>query len=496
MNESSIRSIAIVGGDIAGWTAAAGLANSLKGLDVSITVLELPDLINVEPVQYTTPGTLAFFEHLGIDATELVRQTGATYRLGTGLHDVSAKGDHRISAFGPHGAMMGFVHFNHFIARAKSGGQDLHLNDYSPTAVAARNAKFCISDDRAAPPIHFGLNLNTEKLTQLLSRNATLNGVRTARSRVDGVRISGDGRRIETLLLDDGSQLQADFYIDCSGEDGLLTGATLGVEYVDWSHWLPCSKAIGVTAKTPHDNIPVHHCTATDNGWLLSTPLQYRTACRFLYCPEDVGDEAAATEVRDYLGVDEAEALAMNDVRSGHRAAPWHLNCVALGAAAGYVEPLDLSTLHFIQSAVLRLAQLWPASVFQPELAAEYNRAVINEFECVRDFTMLRYIGATWRSTPFWKRVASSDRPDSLENRIELFRSRGRVHLDEHETFDRDAWVGAFLAAELWPAGYDPLLDSLDAQQLQQHFTRMKVTIAQAVQAMPGHRDFISKQLA
>lgn len=493
----SVREVVIVGGDIAGWTVAAGVANSLKGSGVNITLLELPDLINVEPVQYTAPASLEFFEHLGIEIDELISQTGATFRLGTGLHDVTADGDHRISAFGPHGGLMGFVRFQHYITRARQHGQELALNDYTPNAVAARNGKFIRPTEAGAermPPLTFGLNLNTEKLTRLLSSNATVNGVGVARGALDAVRLSDDGSRIDSLQLDDGSSLVADLYIDCSGESALLIGAALGVPFVDWSAFLPCSRAMGATAKTEHDNIPVHHCTATDRGWLLSTPLQHRTACRFLYSPAQVSDDDAADEVNKRLGVNVAEAVAFGDTPSGHRREIWLSNCVAMGAAAGAVEPLDLSSFHSVQSAVLRLMRLWPSASVQPELAAEFNRAAINELECLRDFARLRYVNAGWPESPFWQRVELQVLPDTLESRLALYRSRGRVLLGEYETWPWETWLAAFNAADVQPEGYDPLLDSMGAAQLQQHFANMKVAVAQAVAEMPGHRDYL-KQL-
>lgn len=494
MNDNRVSSVVIVGGDIAGWTAAAGLANTLKGLPVEITVLELPSLINVEPVQYTAPRSLGFFSHIGIDAVELLRHTGATFRLGTGLHDVIAEGDHRISAYGRHGAMMGFVHFHHYATREVLRGQKIHFNDYSATAVAARNGRFMRPDDgdRRFPPITYGLNLNTEKLTRLLCKNAMVNGVRVTRGSIDKVQLSTDDGRIETLLLEDGTSLSADFFVDCSGESALLIGAALGTGCVDWSGWLPCSRAIGITAKTAHDDIPLHHCTATENGWLLNTPLRHRSACRFLYSPGEISDDEAAAELRRNLDLDDPEALAMSNSVSGHRSSFWQSNCVAMGAAAGSVEALELSSFDLLQSAVLRLARLWPSRPLQPQLATEYNFATAREFEHLRDFTMLRYLGTGWRPARLWQRMAGHALPDSLADRIELFRSRGRFALDEEGVFPRETWIAALVAAEQWPRGYDPLLDSMSSTRLQQHFANMKVAIAQAVQQMPAHRDYLA----
>ena len=499
MSQQNISSIVIVGGDISAWAAAAWLANSLKGLPIKITLLELPDMVNAEPMQYTVPETLRFFPPLGIDTTELVKQTGATYRLGTGLHGLLSAEEHRILPFGRFGSDIGFVHFHHFISRAHQQGEALTLNDYSPTAVAARNGRFMRAEDDSEgknPPLIYGLNFNTEKLTQLLCENATINGVGVVSSRIDSVQFKPETGHIDSLTLQDKSTLTADLFVDCSGEDALLIGAALGVELDDWSELLPCSRSIAVTAKTDHDNIPVHHCTATEQGWFLSTPLQYRTACQFRYAPELVSDEAAATRLRDFVGEQDPDALAMSDMRSGQRREIWHKNCVALGAAAGWVEPLDISNFHLLMSGLSRLTQLMPTLGMQEELAAEYNQAMSNELQCSRDFTLLHYLSANWRSSEFWEALRDRPLPDSLQHRIELFCSRGRVWLDEHEVFPREAWAAAFFAAELWPRGYDPLLDSMNSAQLQQHFANMKQAILQAVHQMPDHRDYLKNLTA
>lgn len=496
MSRGSLSSIVIVGGDISAWAAAAWLANSLKGLPTKITMLELPDMVNSEPMQYTVPETLRFFEPLGIGTAELIKQTGATFRLGTGLHGLVHADEHRVLSFGRHGSDIGFVHFHHFFTRARQHHEKMNLNDYSPTAVAARNGRFIRAEDAGAekmPPLGYGLSFNTEKLTQLLCENATINGVGVVSKRIDSVRFDPEGGHIDELLLEDGTALTADLFIDCSGEDSLLIGEAFGVEFEDWSNQLPCSRSIAVTAKTDKDNIPVHHCTATDDGWFLSTPLQHRTACQFLYSPDFVSDDTAAEHLRNLVGAQDPDALAMSNSRSGHRRHIWHKNCVALGAAAGWVEPLDISNFHLLMSGLSRLTRLMPTVSMPAELATEYNRAMSNELECIRDFTLLHYLSANWRQSDFWKATTMATMPASLQNRIDLFCSHGRVWLDEHETFPREFWAAAFIAAELWPRGYDPLLDSMNAGQLQQHFANMKHAILQAVQQMPDHRDYLAK---
>ena len=360
--------------------------------------------------------------------------------------------------------------------------------------MAARAGKFHVpASNRNLPSLSYGLNFNTEKLTRVLIDNATINGVGVVRRRINSAQLNAENGRIECLLLDDETTLAADLFVDCSGEAALLIGEALEVEFVDWSESLAASRSIAVTAKTDHHNIPVHHCTATDDGWFLSTPLQHRTACQFRYSPEHTSDDVAATQVEKFVGELGPEALALSNMRSGHRRSMWRRNCVALGAAAGWVEPLDISNFHFLMSGVSRLTALLPTLAMQEGLATLFNRAMIEELACVRDFGLLHYHSAQWRATPFWNASREHDIPDSLRRRIELFASSGRIWLEEHETFPGDTWAAAFLAAGITPRAYDPLLDATDEDQIQQHFSNMRRAIQQAVRQMPNHREYLAK---
>ncbi|MDH3841136.1 MAG: tryptophan 7-halogenase, partial [Chromatiales bacterium] len=285
----------------------------------------------------------------------------------------------------------------------------------------------------------------------------------------------------------------ADLFIDCSGEAALLIGKALEVKFIDWSQFLPASRSIAVTAKTDHHNIPVHHCTATDDGWFLSTPLQHRTACQFRYSPEHVSDELAATHIERFVSELGPEALVLSNMRSGHRQYMWHKNCVALGGAAGWVEPLDISNFDFLMSGLSRLTSLMPTLAMQDSLATLFNREMTEQLACVRDFGLLHYYAAQWRDTPFWNATREHEKPDSLQQRIELFASSSRICLEEHETFGRDTWAAAFLAAGITPRAYDPLLDLVNDEQIQQYFSNMRRAIQEAVRQMPNHREYLAQ---
>jgi tryptophan halogenase len=492
---SGLDKIVIVGGDVTGWTVAAAIANSLRGHKCTVTLLDVPDIINVEPVQYTAPSTLEFFRHIGVDEDELIRQTGATLRLGTGIHYRNRATDHRILAFGDQGGTMGVVPFHHYVARQRLSGVETNLNQFSATAMAARQSRVVRPSDPDAstlPPIGYGLNMNTEKLTRLLRNNATINGVRALHQGIDSVDLHPASGYIRQLRLTDESTLAGDLFIDCSGEAALLIGATMGVAFEDWREYLPCSRTVAATTRSAQDDTPVHHIAARDDGWISSTPLRHRAAHRFLYPPEFVSDDEAAARLRAHLGAFEAEAFSTHQMPSGRRREMWACNCVAIGSAAAFVEPLDLSTLHMTQRAAMQLAAMLPATPATPALATEFNRRVGEEYESLRDFTHLHYVASFWRRSEFWREMAAYKRPRSLQRKIDLYRSRGHIRSRDNDVWPLETWIAALMSADIWPDGYHPLLDSFDSQQLDQHFGRMRQAIAQATSRMRPHREYLA----
>ena len=493
---SSVGQIVIVGGGLEGWLAAAALAHSLQGTATSVCVIDVQGLVNVEPAQYTLPQTLDFLRRLGIEDTELIRDTGATYRLGTVLRNLSHEGDVRIRPFGGHGANIGFLPFHHFLTKLREAGDSTNYNDWSPNAVAALGNRVMAGGESAPsnmPLLPYGMHLNTDKLIGILRARATSAGATRLEGRPVDVRQDAESGLLEAVRLADGGEVEGELFLDCTGETAVLIHAALGVPYVDWSHWLPCNRRVSVATQGPPSMPPLLHCTARESGWILQAPLHHRTANQLLYSSECTDDEAASNELIRFVGSASADALAFGETRSGHRQRFWAGNCIAVGTSAGRVEPLDVSDLHLVQSAVSRLLRLFPSSRMEQALAEEYNRATRQEYECLRDYQMIDYYASEWRGSRFWRRARGSDTLESFKARLDLFRSRGRIRLEEHESYPREGWVSAFLAADIWPDGYDPLLDSMKVVELRSHFEAMRSAIRQAVEAMPTHEQCLKE---
>ena len=496
MTNSEISRVIVAGGGLEGWTAASGLASALKGTGVSLVVVNVPRLVNVDPAQYVPPDALQFFRDAGIDEDEIIRETGATFRLGTAVSGLKSEDDNLFRPFGVTGAHIGFIHFHHLATKLRLSGEPFELNAFSPNAAASAAGRFKRADDNdghSGPPIAYGLNLNTDKLIALLRTHAVNKGVEIIEGELTDVVRASDGSRIGAVIVDEDRRIEGDLFIDCTGESALLIREGMNVPYVDWSHWLPCDRRINVTTRGRPGMPPILRNVATDQGWLVQAPLQYRTANQFCYSSHCTSDEDASNFLVDFLGDVSADAMAFGETRNGHRQHFWSGNCIAIGTSAGRVEPLEVSDFHLVQRAVRRLVQLFPTRKVEPTLAHEYNRATQEEHECLRDYTQLNYLVSEWRDSPFWKLGSGADANPSLTERVELFRSRGRVTLREHETFDRDGWVAALLSVGVLPEGYDPLLDSMELPALRAHFDTMLAAIGRAVQGMPTQRDYLDR---
>ena len=496
MSNSDIARIIIAGGGLEGWTAACGLAHALHGTGVSIAVIEVPRLVNVDPAQYTLPESLAYLRSIGIDEDELIRETGATFRLGTALRGLKAEQETLLRPFGVTGANIGFIHFHHLATRLRLDGDNVDINALSPNATAAACNRFRRPSDEEAkgsPPVAYGLSLNTDKLIALLRANGVSKCVEIIEGQPTDVVRASDGSHIASVIVDGERRVEGDFFIDCTGESALLIREAMDVPYVDWSHWLPCDRRVNVTTKGRPDMPPVLRTTATDSGWLVQAPLQYRTANQLSYSSQVTSDEEASNFLVERLGDADADALAFGETRNGHRQQFWSGNCVAIGTAAGRVEAVEVSDFHLVERAVTRLVELLPTRRIEPAPAREYNRATRDEYECLRDYLQLNYIASEWRDTPFWKLSRGAEANTALAERVDLFQSRGRVLLCENESFDRDGWVAALLSAGISPRGYDPLLDSMNLAELMAHFGAMRSAIQRAVEAWPTQREYLDQ---
>lgn len=486
---NSIKQVVVIGGGTAGWMAAAVLAQQFAPNQCTVTLVESAEIGTVGVGEATIPPIMQFNRLLGIDEDALIQATGGTYKLGIEFRDWGAIGDSYFHPFGHYGADLNGIPFHlHWLCNRPGS-----LDDYSLVAQAAYARRFVRTSD---DPKHvhsrmaYALHFDAVRYAQFLSDHAIANGATRIEGRiVDAVR--DERGYVSAVRLADGRSVAGDLFIDCSGFRGLLIEETLQTGYVDWSHWLPMDRAVAVPSVPVSAPDPFTRSTAGRAGWRWRIPLQHRVGNGHVYCSRYISDDEATAEL--LAGLD-GEALAEpRQLRftTGRRAAFWNGNVVALGLAAGFVEPLESTSIHLVQRGIVTLMSLFPDSGFDAATATEYNRLMTREFEAVRDFIILHYHLTRRDDSLLWDHVRTMDVPDTLKARMELFAAHGRLMLDPHELFREPSWTAVLLGQGLWPRRPDPIAAAQDNVRRAETLSRMKDLIGRGVSAMPSHAAFL-----
>jgi tryptophan halogenase len=495
MDERRIREVVIIGGGTAGWMAAAALSK-LFGPQLSIRLVESDEIGIVGVGEATIPQIRLFNATLGLDEDEFIRRTQGSFKLGIEFVDWTRPGHRYMHAFGPVGGRdLGLVPFYHYWLKRHRQGRAGELGDYTFNAVAAWSGKFMRGANVPNSPLsnvfhafHFDAGLYARYLREY----AEARGVRRTEGKVVDVALNSASGHVESLQLDGGERIGGEIFIDCSGFRGLLIEQTLKTGYEDWSHWLPCNRALAVPCASVAPLTPYTRSTARDAGWQWRIPLQHRIGNGYVYCSDYLSDdEAAATLLANLDGEALAEPRPLRFV-TGMRKRFWHRNVVTLGLASGFMEPLESTSIHFIQSAIAKLVAHFPDRNFAPESIDEYNRQLQFEYERSRDFIVLHYL-ATSREGPFWQRCREMTIPDSLAHKLELFRATGRIAREHEELFTETSWQQVFIGQGVLPERWHPIVDLLDDAELEQLIEGTRGVLQRAAAAMPTHEDFIAR---
>lgn len=493
-----IRRIVVVGGGSAGWMAAASLARSfssrLASGDLSLTVVESTAIGIVGVGEATIPPIRDFNAALGIDEAEFMRATRATIKLGVEFLDWNSDGDRFFHGFGDYGPPLDRQPAEQHLFRLKGLGLIDDIGPWSvPSAMAAQN--------RFAPPIRdprsvlsayaYAYQFDAALYAAFLRSYAENLGVRRLDRRIIDVSLRGADGFIDAVAFEGGERLEGDLFIDCSGFRGLLIEQTLKTGYEDWTHWLPCDRAVAMPCPSVGETTPLTRVTAREAGWQWRIPLQHRTGNGYVYSSNFIDDESAVADLRGQM---DGPALAEPNLLrfiTGRRRKAWSRNCVSLGLACGFVEPLESTSLNLIQTGVGRLLDLFPDLDFDPVVTEEYNRRSAEEVERVRDFIILHYHLAG-RQGPLWDYCRTMSLPDTLKQKIALFRARGEVALLDHESFREASWTAIFTGLGVWPDRWSPLTDQVPAAVTLDRMERRAALIRQAAGSVPPHDRFLA----
>ncbi|PIV35657.1 MAG: tryptophan halogenase [Lysobacterales bacterium CG02_land_8_20_14_3_00_62_12] len=495
MPDRSIRRIVIVGGGTAGWMTAAALANALQG-HVQIDLIESDEIGIVGVGEATIPPIKIFNRSLGIDEHAMLAASQGSYKLGIEFVNWSRIGQRYFHPFGQFGADFDVVPLHHYWLRERARGSTIPLQEYALAWVAAEAGKFDrpINDrQRVQSTYDYAYHFDASLYAKLLRAYAEARGVRRSEGKVVDVGVRAEDGFLSGVTLADGRVLEADLFIDCSGFRGLLIEGALKTGYEDWSHWLPCDRAVAVPCAHGAALSPYTRSTAHAAGWQWRIPLQHRMGNGLVYCSQFSSDDAAANVLLDHLeGAPLAEPRFLR-FTTGRRKQFWHRNCVAIGLASGFLEPLESTSIHLIQSAISRLLALFPDRDFDPIVAREYNRITELEYARVRDFIILHYHANQRDDAPLWRYTRNMPIPEPLQTKIDHFRRHGRLVAEVLELFQNPSWLAIFIGQEVWPERYDPLVDmrsDIDAARLLSGLHRV---IAESVQVMPTHQQYIER---
>jgi tryptophan halogenase len=489
-----IRSILIAGGGTAGWMTAAALATALRQTGCTITLVESEEIGTVGVGEATIPPIQLFNKIIGVDESDFVRATQGTFKLGIEFVDWTRPGERYFHPFGRHGDDFGLAPFHQQWLRARALGNRLGIEEYSLNHQAAYRGKFAVPDARSPKVFttysyayHFDAGLYARYLRGL----AEARGVTRAEGKIADVALHPENGRVERLTLEDGRSFAADLFIDCTGFRGLLT-EKLGTGYEAWTHWLPCDRALAVPCARVADPLPYTRSTARPAGWQWRIPLQHRTGNGYVYSSAHVSDdEAAATLLASLDGEPGGDPRPLRFV-TGRRKRAWNRNVIAIGLASGFLEPLESTSIHLIQTAISKLLSWFPDCDFDSALIAEYNRQVDAEMESIRDFLVLHY-HANARTEPLWADCRAMAIPDSLAAKIAMFRGSGRLLERKYDLFQPASWLAVLLGQGIEPAAFDPLTEAVPPRELSAVLGGMRQVIHQTAEAMPGHQQHIDR---
>jgi tryptophan halogenase len=498
LTDNRIRKLVIVGGGTAGWMAAALFAK-LFGDTLSITLIESEAIGTVGVGEATIPPIQTYNQALGFDENDFIRQTQGTIKLGIEFQDWGRPGDRYMHAFGGIGHHHALSPFVHYFLRAKAAGSTDSLWDYSLNWRASCERKFDRLDRIEGTPLtglNYAFHFDASLYAKYLRAYAERAGVIRREGKIVDVTLRGSDGFIESVTMDDGAKIDGELFIDCSGFRGLLIGEALKTRYIDWTHWLPCDRAIAVQSENVGEPRPYTQSIAHQAGWQWRIPLQHRTGNGHVFSSAHISeDEATAVLLANLEGrrINEPRVIRFT---TGRREKMWHKNCVAVGLASGFLEPLESTSIHLIQSSVVKLATLFPDKGFDPAYVEEYNRQVIDEFEGIRDFIILHYHANKRTDSAFWEQCREMSVPDSLSRRINLFRETGRIFREQNELFHEVGWLQVMMGQNIIPERYDHMADALPEADLNEFLANLKTIMQGAVSRLPSHADFIARNCA
>lgn len=497
--DKCIKNVVIVGGGTSGWMVAAAMAKILKNNYCNIRLIESEDIGTVGVGEATIPQIQFFNKLLDLDEDEFVRKTQGTFKLGIQFVNWKQIGHKYIHAFGDVGKDIDSIQFYHYWLKMSQLGEAEELGEYTISGVASDNGKFMRPFDAGNSPlsnIAYAFHFDAGLYAKFLREYSEKRGVVRAEGKVVSTQLNTNNGFIDAVVLENGERIEGDLFIDCSGFRGLLIEQALHTGYEDWTHWLPCDRAIAVPCESAGDPTPYTRSTAHSAGWQWRIPLQNRIGNGHVFCSKYMSDdEATAILLKNLDGAPLAEPRLLK-FTTGKRKQTWNKNCVAIGLASGFMEPLESTSIHLVQSAIARLLNFFPNKNFDQEDIDEFNRQSHFEVDKIRDFLILHYSATERDDSEFWRYCKNMSIPDALTQKIEQFKKNGRIFRNHNEMFSDLSWLEVMHGQGIRPRAYHPLVDVMHKDEIAKRLAGVKSVIDKSVDYMPSHSQFIADNCA
>jgi tryptophan 7-halogenase len=489
MNEARKQRVVVAGGGTAGWMTAAALARTL-GNAIELTLVESDAIGTIGVGESTIPPMALFNRLLGISEADFMRATQATFKLGINFENWKDIGESYFHSFGTTGTDHWSAGFQHFWLHGLTQGHKHSYDDYCLELKAAKQGKFAhLPEER----MNYAYQLDSSRYAAFLRNIAESEGARRIEGRIAEVELDGATGNIAALCLDGNRRIEGDLFIDCTGFRALLIEGALHTGFDDWTHYLPCDSAIAIQTASVRPPLPYTRAIAHDAGWQWRIPLQHRQGNGIVYCSRYLDKDAALERI---LGSVEGDVLTKPNFigyTTGVRRKQWNRNCVAIGLSGGFMEPLESTSIHLIQRAVLRLIRMLPGGPISARDIAEFNDQQFADMDQIRDFLILHYKVTNRRDSAFWRHCADLPLPDSLEQKIELFRETGRVFRRNEELFVENSWVQVMMGQGITPKSYHPVATKLSVNELEAFLSGQREAVARTVAGLPDHQSYIAR---
>ena len=497
MQNNKVKEVVIVGGGTAGWITAS-LLSKILGKAINITLIESDKIGIIGVGEATIPPMLNFNSALGLDEKDFIRKTKATIKLGIQFENWQHQGDSYMHAFGSLGKNFPFCDFHHFWVKSQELGIKSDFWDFSLNYQAAKQNKFSPIqqiEGTNLPGIAHAYHFDAGLYAKLLRQCAEKFGVQRIEGLIEEVKVNQQNGVVDSVVLENGESIAGDLFIDCSGLHALLIEKTLKTGFEDWSHWLPCDSAMAVASESVLPITPYTRAIAHKAGWQWRIPLQHRTGNGIVYSSQHMTDELAKKTLLENLDSQPIAEPRLIKFTTGRRRKQWHKNVVSIGLSSGFLEPLESTSIHLIQTAVIRLIKHFPNDGINELEVESFNQQAKVEMEQIRDFIILHYKLNERSDSEFWKMCQGMDVPDSLQEKIELFKQTGKIFRQQDELFSEVAWQQVMVGQGNVPVDHHPLVNALSKEQLEDLMANLKTLINRTVDKMPRHEVFLKSVL-